>query len=268
MSRDIPSGISREQKINNGLHTLFTGRQLTLLETVNSTNSFMNNLLLHHRLPEGAAVVAGEQSAGRGLAHERWISDGGKNLLMTILFYPAFLSIHHLFLLSKTFSLGIYDGIAELVNNEVKIKWPNDIYYRDKKLGGILIENSIRHITLNHSLFGLGLNVNQEIFPPELPNPVSLKMILGKQIAVDDCFSMLCNTLERRYLQLKAGHVNKINEDYIKAMYRFGEFHEYENRIEKFTAKISSVADDGKLILTRKNGPTEKYDLKEVKFVL
>lgn len=267
MTWEIPSGMSREQKMNNGLRTLFTGRRLRLLETVNSTNSFMNHLLLQERLPEGMAIVAGEQTEGRGLANERWISDAGKNLLMTILFYPTFLPVQNLFLLSKTFSLGIYDGLTEILNDNVKIKWPNDIYFKDKKLGGMLIENSIRHSTLNHSILGFGVNVNQEIFPPEIPNPVSLKMILGRETAVDDCFSTLCNTLEIRYLQLKAGLVNQINEDYLKAMYRFNEFHEFENSSENFTAKITGVADDGKLMLTKENGLNESYDLKKIKYV-
>ncbi len=254
--------------MNNGLQTLFTGRHVTLLETVNSTNSFMSNLLSHERLPEGAVVLTSEQTSGRGQAGERWISDAGKNLLMSVVFYPSFLSIQNLFMLSKVVSLAAYDCAMEMLKKDVKIKWPNDIYFQNKKLCGILIENSIRNHHLNHTIVGIGFNVNQEIFPAELPNPVSLKMILQQELQLDDCFHSLCNALEKRYLQLKTGHEIRINEDYLKAMYRFGEFHEYENNIEKFKASITDVAVDGKICLNRGNGIIEKYDFKEVKFVL
>ena len=117
-------------------------------------------------------------------------------------------------------------------------------------------------------MLGIGLNVNQENFPNDLPNPISLRMILGKKLVIDDCFCDLCNAIESRYLQLRAGNVDQINEDYISALYHFGKFHEYENKTEKFFAKISAIADDGKIFLKRENGIIEKYGFKEVKFIM
>jgi BirA family biotin operon repressor/biotin-[acetyl-CoA-carboxylase] ligase len=255
--------------MTTNLQTLFTGRQTTYLETVNSTNSFMNNLVSNERLPEGAVVLAHEQTSGRGQASTSWFSDPGKNLLMSVIYYPSFLSTQNLFMLSKAFSLAVFDYVLHtLQSREVKIKWPNDIYYRNSKLCGILIENSIRNPNLNHTLLGIGLNVNQEIFPSNLPNPVSLKMILGKELNINDCLHALCNTLESRYLQLKSGQVEKINEDYLRSLFRYGEFHEYENSREKFKAKITAIADDGKIFLKRDNGLIEKYDFKEMKFLI
>jgi len=254
--------------MNNGLQTLFTGRQMIHLETVDSTNSFINKLLLHDRLPEGAAILSHEQTAGRGQAGEQWISEQGKNILVSIIYYPSFISIQRVFMLSKAFSLGVYDCIREILREDVKIKWPNDIYFRNKKLGGILIENSIRNSVLNHTLLGIGLNLNQEVFPATLPNPVSLKMILGKELDLHEFFNGLCNSLEHRYLQLKAGHTEDINEDYLNALYRFGEFHDYQNNAEKFKGKITGIGDDGKIMMIRENGIIEKYDFKEVRFVI
>ena len=258
--------------MQNNLKTLFTGRQVEVLRTVVSTNSYLNNLLSHQRLPEGAVIMAHEQTSGRGLANERWVSEAGENLLMSIAFYPSFLTTENLFMLSKTFSLGVFDGVKNILghsgeNGNVKIKWPNDIYVGDKKLCGMLIENSIRNPNINHTLLGIGLNVNQDIFPTALQNPVSLKMILGKGLSVEDCFSELCNTIESRYLQLKAGHTDLINEDYINSLYRFGEFHYYRNSKEKFRAKITAIADDGKIFLRHENGLIGKYEFKEVSFL-
>ena len=253
--------------MDSGLQTLFTGRHVMNLETIHSTNRFLNEMLAQQRLPEGSAVVAREQTAGRGQAGSQWISEPGKNLLMSVVFYPDFLSIQNLFMLSKVFSLGLYDWLHDILKLDVKIKWPNDIYFQNKKLGGILIENSIQRASLNHTLLGVGLNINQEFFPAEIPNPVSLKMITGKTIPIVGCVNAICNALESRYLQLKANQLNQINVDYLKALYRFGEFHEYESDSKKFRAKISGIEEDGKIFLIHENGHSEKYDLKEVRFL-
>jgi BirA family biotin operon repressor/biotin-[acetyl-CoA-carboxylase] ligase len=256
-----------------GLQTLFTGQQTTFLKKVDSTNSYLNNLLSQHRLPEGAVIVADEQTAGRGLANERWESEAGRNLLMSVVFYPSFLSTQNLFMLSKTFSLGVYDCILGILpgfreNKTIKIKWPNDIYVGEKKICGMLIENSIRNPNINHTLLGIGLNVNQENFSQSLKNPVSLKMILGKEQRIDYCFSALCSSIERRYLQLKAGHADQLNEDYLSALFRFGELQEYESGRERFKAKLTAIADDGKIFLKHENGLIGRYDFKEVKFIV
>jgi len=263
-------------KMDNRLQTLFTGRQITVLKTVNSTNSYMSLLLAQQDLPEGTVVVSGQQTEGRGQAEERWLSEEGKNLLMSVVFYPSFVSPQNLFRMSKTFALAVVDFLCTLKSlqgkDTIKIKWPNDIYYGDKKLCGLLIENSIRNPHVNHTILGVGLNVNQENFPPSLANPVSLKNILGADQDINECIYDLCNSLESRYLQLKDGHGEKIDEDYLSALYRFGEFYEYENmhenNREKFRAKITAIEDDGKIFLKRENGLIEKFDFKEVRFVI
>jgi len=253
--------------MNTGLTTLFTGRHVTFLETVDSTNSYLSQRLSQELLPEGAVVIARNQTEGRGQANERWFSEARQNLLMSIVFYPSFIGYQSMFMLSKTFSLGAYDGIRSIAEN-VSIKWPNDIYIGDKKVAGILIENSIRNPQVNHSVLGLGINVNQERFPAGLPNPVSLFNVLDKKLDIEEFFCIICNALEKRYLQLKAGHQDVINEDYKEALYRFGQLHEFENSTERFFAKITAVADDGKLFLKRENGQIERYDFKEVRFVI
>jgi BirA family biotin operon repressor/biotin-[acetyl-CoA-carboxylase] ligase len=112
------------------------------------------------------------------------------------------------------------------------------------------------------------LNVNQENFPPTLKNPVSLKIILGKEQRIDHCFSALCSSIERRYLQLKAGHADLLNEDYLSALFRFGVLQEYESGQERFEAKLIAIGDDGKIFLKHENGLMRRYDFKEVKFIV
>jgi len=254
--------------MNHSLKTLFTGRHVTLLETVNSTNSFMNDLLSQQKIPEGAVVMAKQQTEGRGQAGERWLSEPGKNLLLSFVFYPVFLSPQNLFSLSKAFSLGVCDGIKQITELKPKIKWPNDIYIGDKKAGGLLIENSIRNPQVNHTILGVGINVNQLNFSAELPNPVSLKMISGTDYSIETCFSVICNSIERRYLQLKTGHEDQIHEDYLSVIYRLGEFHEFENDHERFKAKITAIAEDGRILMKRDTGVIERYDFKKVRFVV
>src|SRR5437867_2682240 len=117
--------------VNKRCDTLFTGHLVFPLRIVDSTNNYLNSLIATQRVPEGTVIVAEEQEAGRGRAGEKWISEPGKNLLMSCIFYPSFLSPNNLFMLSKTFSLGIYDGVKGLLKDQVKIKWPNDIYVGD-----------------------------------------------------------------------------------------------------------------------------------------
>jgi len=250
------------------LTTLFTGRHLTKLETAASTNSHLSSLLANGRLPEGAAIIADEQTAGRGQAGAKWNSEAGKNLLISFVFYPSFLSAKDLFLLNKTFSLAVYDMVSSMVNDVVKIKWSNDIYVNDKKICGMLIENSLRSAQVNHSILGIGLNINEGIFPKEIPNPVSLKQITGKEYNITECFNKLCECIESRYLQLKAGHQEKINHQYRQALYRLNEWHWYETDNERFKGKITDVNDEGKLCLLNENGNISQFEFKQIKFML
>ena len=114
----------------------------------------------------------------------------------------------------------------------------------------------------------MGININQVDFSSELPNPVSLKKISEVEYDLDACFSVLCNNIERRYLQLKAGHYDQLHEDYLSVIYRLGEFHFFENDHERFKAKITAIAEDGKILMKRDTGVIERYDFKKVKFVV
>lgn len=251
------------------LNTLFIGRNLLEFGTLDSANSYALSLLAGpSKIPEGTVIMTSEQKAGRGQAFTSWESEPGKNLLLSIILYPQFVDPSKIFLLSQTISLGILDALKELLGGEIHIKWPNDMYYGNKKICGLLIENSIRAMHINYSVVGIGLNVNQEKFSDLLPNPVSIRNILGHSFDLKEVFYMLCNTLEKRYLQLKAGQAKEIKADYLKSLYRFNETHTFEYGGQKFKAKIIDVGDDGKLVLEYGNNLTGRYDFKTIHFVL
>jgi BirA family biotin operon repressor/biotin-[acetyl-CoA-carboxylase] ligase len=251
------------------LSTLFIGRNVLEFGTLDSANSYALSLLAGpSKIPEGTVIMASEQKAGRGQAFTSWESEPGKNLLLAIILYPQFVEPSKIFLLSQTISLGVMETLKELLGEEIHIKWPNDIYYGDRKICGLLIENSIRAMHINYSVVGIGLNVNQERFSDLIPNPVSVRNILGRPCDLKEVFHLLCNKLEKRYLQLKAGQARELKSDYLKSLYRYNETHTFEYGGQKFKAKIVGVGEDGKLVLEYGNNLTGRYDFKTIHFVL
>ncbi|MBL0256674.1 MAG: biotin--[acetyl-CoA-carboxylase] ligase [Bacteroidetes bacterium] len=236
------------------LTTLFTGRQVISLGTVMSTNSYMADLLKMRVMPEGTLLKAAIQSAGRGQGESTWFSEKSKNMLLSFAFFPRFLLARDIFLLNKAYSLGIFDYVSSRLGPGVKIKWPNDIYWEDKKVSGILIENQINSSAVIQSILGIGLNVNQESFPDYLTNAVSMSMVLGKDLELEEEILDLCNCLEGRYLQLKREEHKELNADYLNVLYRYEEWHPFSANENSFSGKIMGIDPSGKLIVKRTMG--------------
>ena len=247
------------------MDTLFIGQTIIQLEQTDSTNSHLLRLLNEGKLPEGAVVVTQKQEQGRGQRGTSWQSEAGSNLTLSVLLYPTFLKPGEQFALSKIISLAVLDFISSISNS--KIKWPNDIYIENKKVAGILIENSVSGNSISHSIVGIGININQEKFSAELLNPTSLKLISGKTFDLDSCVQQLCSSIEKKYLQLR-NHSKEIDSDYLKKLYRFDEFANYNYKGEKLKAKITGVSKIGKLILEKESGEKLECDFKEVEFIL
>lgn len=250
------------------LKTLFTGKNAIRLEEVSSTNLVASEQILAHTPPDGTAVIAQYQSAGKGQAGANWESEAGQNLLVSYVFYPSFVEPKDLFVLNKAVGLGVYDYIKSILKKDVYIKWPNDIYYCDKKIAGILIENSVTFSEVNHSVVGIGINVNQEKFKKYIPEAESLRKATGMKFNLEGCFAGLSNCLERRYLQLKQVGYKSVNTDYRNAMYRLGEYFLFRKRDAVFRARILGVMDDGKLVLEDEKGRMETFRFKEIAFVV
>jgi BirA family transcriptional regulator, biotin operon repressor / biotin---[acetyl-CoA-carboxylase] ligase len=245
-----------------------TGDIRIKLETVTSTQSYLSNLLSQKKLTEGTLVIANEQTQGRGMARNTWLSDYGENLLFSFVWYPDFLPVVRQFEMSKAISLAIYDFVKFVfIDQAISIKWPNDLFIGDKKVAGMLVENSICNNQFVYSLVGIGLNVNQIVFSPELPNPVSIKNLRGTDFDLTECLNSLCGCLDIRYEQLK-NKTTQIDKDYRDALYRIGVLSGFNYQGKMIKAKITGVAEYGYLQLENANGRKLECDLKEISFIL
>ncbi len=252
---------------NNIFLGLFVGQNLVKLQEVDSTNTYLRNLLSNSKpLTEGTVIMADRQYAGRGQSSNKWESEDGKNLTISIYLKPAFLAANEQFDLNKAICLGINDCLVNLLGENLKIKWPNDIYHHDKKLGGVLIESSTKGYFLKDSIIGIGLNVNQRDFGSNLSNATSISKILHQDYELDRLLKQLCRSIEARYLQLKAEKKDLLNNDYEKLLYRLNEEHTFEVEHKIVKGMIRGVTPSGRLLLELEEGVRE-FDLKEVKFI-
>jgi len=252
---------------NNIFSGLFVGQNLITIKQVDSTNNFLKNSLSNSKpFPEGTVIMAEGQYAGRGQQQNRWHSEDGKNLTFSVLLNPSFLPLSQQFDLTRTVSLGIINALSPLLGDELRIKWPNDIYYADGKLGGILIENIVQGGKIKNSVIGIGLNINQEKFPSEVPNAVSLKQILLRDYDLKLLLSDICKNIEAVYLKLKAGHFDLIRKDYLARLYWLNEQKMFKADGKIFEGVIESVREDGVLILNNESG-TSEYTQKEIEFL-
>ncbi|POY39150.1 biotin--[acetyl-CoA-carboxylase] ligase [Solitalea longa] len=245
---------------------LFIGQNLVALSEVDSTNNYLKDLLTNSTpQPEGTVIMAENQFSGRGQINNKWISEPGKNLTVSILLCPNFLPAIKQFDLNKVVSLGVADFVNHFLGNKVKIKWPNDIYWDDNKLGGILIENFLLGAQLKQSVIGIGLNINQQNFNGA-PNATSFLQIQQTEFDLKNCLNALCVFLEARYLQLKSGKSEKINNDYLNILYRLNTVDLYRANGEFFYGEIIGVNPNGQLQIKSNEGVKE-FSFKEVEFI-
>ena len=253
------------------MKTLFTGQQLIVLQETSSTNSYALSLIPDKKLVNGAAIYAISQTSGKGMQGKRWIAEPGQNITVSFYFSPHFLEVKKQFYLSMAMALAVRDCVFSLVNSDaaVRIKWPNDIFVNNKKIAGILIENSLSATQIQHSVVGIGLNVNQKQFDQDLSHATSLSL-LGMQVCkpLETVFPILCEYLEKRYLQLMAGKYAELKSDYTQHLYKYGEelhFLEFATG-NTFYAIVCGINDQGKLHL--KTIENELFfDIKEIKWL-
>ena len=247
------------------METLFIGKNYLKFDELPSTNSWLMERLSVQNFPEGTIVFAKHQSDGKGQRGTSWTSEQMSSLTFSLLLKPTFLPISKAYDLSICIALALHDCLNEL-RPGFKIKWPNDIYFEDKKVAGILIENQVNKTAYQNAVIGIGLNVNQKSFV-NLPNAISLKQILGISFPVEKVLERLCETIEARYLQLRASKYEALKESYLQSMYRYNEVHSFRSQNIEFRATIIGVLQSGRLVLTLQNGENRDFDIKEIEFL-
>jgi BirA family biotin operon repressor/biotin-[acetyl-CoA-carboxylase] ligase len=254
--------------LNTITQTLFVGKVCFDLETATSTNTYAQTLLAQKKILDGTLIFARHQTAGKGQLSNIWESEANQNITLSVVFYPTFLKIQNHFLLNQAIALGVHDFVQFYVKKQTKIKWSNDIYVQDKKIAGILIQNSLQGETLQHSIVGIGININQSVFLSNAPNPTSLTIETKEYFKIEDCIEYLAQCLEQRYLQLRQQNFEKLRLDYLNSLYLRGEWRNYEKTAtgECFLGCIEGVKDTGHLIMQTIKG-LEIFDLKEIKFL-
>jgi len=239
------------------------------IETTNSTNTLLREYIANGNPPQ--YIYTGFQTAGRGQTGNGWESQKGKNLLCSILLPPTEMP----FMLNVAVSVAVHRAISEIGINDVTIKWPNDIYWKDKKIAGILIENAIIGNKIVHSIAGIGLNINQTEWLSNAPNPVSLTQITGETYDIHQWMQRIWNQVQQT-----------INEDtwtyYKSHLYRrdgLWPFIEREvttaptmnadnNAKGQFMACIEDILPSGELVLRDQQNKLRTYHFKQIRYVL
>ena len=245
---------SEKRKVKN-LYLCNVEWKIVHIDETNSTN----NWLKEHG-EDGMVVVADYQTSGRGCGTNTWESERGKNLLFSMLVHPHDIPAVRQFHISMAISLAICESLEQYIG-DLSIKWPNDIYWRNGKIAGILIENTLKGTVIKNSIIGVGLNVNQRDFRSDAPNPVSLWQVSGQETDRDE----LLRDILRRFDRL-LGH--DIRNHYLSLLYRRRGFHPYADADGAFMAEIADVREDGHLVLSDEAANERIYAFKEVQFII
>ncbi|MBC7884955.1 MAG: biotin--[acetyl-CoA-carboxylase] ligase [Saprospiraceae bacterium] len=247
---------------------LFTGKIIIHLTDTASTNDYAMELISKTNPSEGTCIRADYQTGGRGQIGRYWHSESEKNLLISYIFYPAHLKAEDQFILNIISGLAVLDLVAEFLPG-VKIKWPNDIYVNNKKIAGILVQNTLRESFIKSTVIGVGLNVNQMVFPNEIHNPTSIFKELSTLTSIETLLPVLSSKLEYYYLLLKKGNTGLLTKLYLSNLYQINEWAAYKDTEGNlFNGKITSIDDHGKLEMILHSGAIRVFGFREISFVI
>ena len=227
------------------MHSL--SQTLITLPIVDSTNNYAM-AQAHARLAkEGNIYFALEQNSGKGQRGKTWKTEPGSNIIISLVLQPEMISPLNNFLLNASVALACCDFLKSIAGSQIRIKWPNDIYWRDRKAGGILIENIIHGKKWLYAIIGIGININQTEFDPAITNPVSVKQISGITHNIPLLISQLVQKIEIRYNSLIEVESSQILNEYNLELYKKNEKVKLKKGDKIFEATIQKVSSDGKL---------------------
>ncbi|MBU3837615.1 MAG: biotin--[acetyl-CoA-carboxylase] ligase [Candidatus Phocaeicola faecigallinarum] len=213
------------------------------------------------------SVYSSFQTDGRGQRGNKWESEDGKNLLFSFVIFPNGLPAREHFILLQITALALFDTLSEYTDG-ISIKWPNDIYWMDRKICGTLIENDLSGMNIERSISGTGVNLNQKIFRSNAPNPVSLSQITGEEYDIETVLHNIMNSASIYHRMFDNGESDIIRKKYFEAIYRKDGFYMYKDDNGTFDAIIEDIDKDGRLVLKDREGRVRKYLFKEVSYII
>jgi BirA family transcriptional regulator, biotin operon repressor / biotin---[acetyl-CoA-carboxylase] ligase len=246
------------------LKTLFFGKKIIYLPSCHSTNDIAAELVHSTNVSEGTVVITDEQTAGRGQRGTRWETSRGQNFTLSIVLRPSFLMLGDQFMLSQAIALGIRNYLSGYVINS-QIKWPNDLYINDLKIGGVLIENSVQGSRITHSVVGIGLNVNQSDF--QMVRATSLRLETGRMFSLQEELPNLLQSLENTYLRLRQGQIGALRHEYLSALLGYGQKRVFRSGNNSFEGVVRGVSPTGQLLMELADGTRKAFDIKEIEWM-
>ena len=246
--------------------TNFIGKELHYYEEISSTNECAKQLIANSKPSHGAVILADFQLKGKGQAGNVWQSAKGKNLLFSILLKPNQLEVTAQFIWNMMISVALAEGLQQFVNNKVQVKWPNDIVIERRKIAGILIENTLQGTTISHLIAGVGLNVNQLHFAPELTAVSSLAMERGVEFEKIAVLEQLLRNVEYWIAKYEANQIGEIKRAYFSRLYQYQEIATYLVDGSQVSGEIIGVGEHGQLMVNI-DGTLQQFANKEIKFL-
>lgn len=258
------------------------GKPFIELQSIDSTNKYAMGIVHGDILPDGQdepqhgmAIFTHKQTAGKGQRGKTWVSEKGANIALSILLNPFPLKVADQFQLSVCIAVSVQEFFAKYAGDEAKVKWPNDLFWRDRKAGGILIENVIgsresdvgsQKSGWQWAIVGIGVNINQTSFSPDLPNPVSLKQITGKTFQPVDLAKELCSVIEKNYRLLMEERFEVLFSHYQAHLYKRHETVKLKKANRVFEATIKGISQQGQLITY--HSIEERFDFGEIEWMI
>ena len=222
---------------------------VVILTSVDSTNNYAMGMIRDGVAKHGGAWFSYEQTHGKGRRGKIWKAEKGKNIILSIAVHTSFLTVYQQFFLSMAVSLGCVDFFKKYAGDETKIKWPNDIFWNDRKAGGILIENVVKGNVWQWAVIGIGLNINQTEFKLDTVfTPVSLKQITGKEFDIIELAKELYEAVMKRYEALRNNGFEKMLVEYNQYLFGLHKTIKLKKDNAVFETTIKGVSPQGKLI--------------------
>jgi len=258
----------RQSKIN---YIFFNPDILKIIrkETLGSTNAYAEKMIASGVAGSPFCVVADRQTSGKGRGNNQWDSEAGENLTFSIVCFPEFLRAEKQFYLNKAVALSVYEFISNLATQkDVAIKWPNDIYIGSKKVAGTLFQTAVQGAIMKNVIIGIGININQEKFPENLPNPTSVFIETSTKTELVPALNQYLDIFEKYYGWLEEKRFEDIHNHYIKKLYRFGQRSLFEFDKKPIQATICGVDEYGWLQLLTDEGVVLSGEMDKVKMII